>query len=301
MMIELARVLLLALAASESWTGLAETDPPTLSPQEGDQVKSAKKALQFASWPGKHGPLKPGVKFVPANVPSLTGFAVSRDTLEVLKVADEPILMRAVTLTQGSTTVRIELRVSQKSTDAAQEALLGSVRRIQAELDSWIRGDQNGIALGDLNFVDSLDLTHLGSVNFVRNNICVVLQGMNGPTAHLVEMATAIDALMVQEPDFTAATLASQIPVISQFSPQANPIGLLSSTPIKLEASDPQQRTLQYIFNGNFGQIRVDRTLSPPGVTFVTTTQAGTAQIDLLVVNENLLYATARAEVTVTK
>jgi len=295
-----ARATLLALGGAAIAALAAGPDTSATARSQEKEPKNVKEALQFSSWPGKNGPLKPGVKVVPSALPPLSGFTVTKDTLSLTQVGTSPVLLRSAKLANGDDVVRIEIRVSQKNTDEAHEALLAEMDMTQAPISRVaIRGDQNGIPVGDLNFVNSLEPSRLGTVRFVRNNLCVSVEGLNGPMAGLINMAKAIDALILQEPDLSRKELEAQIPVVHQFAPQVNTLAPLSSTPVMLEASDPRGRSLQYRFGGNIGQILVDKSKSPPGVTFRATTQAGLAELSVLVVDENLLFSSSPTEITV--
>jgi hypothetical protein len=289
----LAGILVMSAAA-------APKDPHPVMANQSKPINDAKTLLGFSSWPGKKGGLKPGFKFVPSSYPALGGFAVAKDTKRVEKVSTENTLLRALFLTRGTEQVRIEIQVATVSTDDAQEALVTKLSMSQADLDRiYVRGDQNGLLVGDLNYTNSVDGAKIRALHFVRNNIRIMLNRSEGSTADLISLGQAIDAQITAEANFTRTTLKTKIPTITTFAPQSAIIPVLSSTPVTLAAADPSGLPLEIQLTASLGQITKDDTVTPPAILFQSDNQTGAVTLGVTVINENLFFALHSATVTI--
>ena len=74
---------------------------------------------------------------------------------------------------------------------------------------------------------------------------------------------------------------------------------VLSETVLALKVSDPQGLGLEYQLDANMGQIPEYHRIRPPAIRFLSDTQTGPVNFDLVVINEALLFSTARAVLTI--
>src|SRR6185295_15947874 len=283
-----------ALLSALFLQGAPEAKQLMTAPQDDKTI------LGFDTWPGKAGALKPGLNFVPSSVGALAGFTVSSDKHKDLKAGDSKSLMRQVDLKKDAEGVRIQIQVSQQDTDDAQSALLGTVSARQAGVEGLKRGDQNGIAVGDLNFVTGRAGAPVFMIDFVRNNIRVqVAKSSEETTVDVVAVATAIDGQILAQPSFTKKTLKTQLPTITTLAPVSASVVPGGTTPMTLTATDPQGRPLQYVASAKKGTLQGDLTVSPPVLTFKAGDDVGTATINVLVYNSNLLFDVANTSITI--
>jgi hypothetical protein len=278
--------------------GLTATAAP-VDPIQNAGSERSKETLGFSGWPGKKGSLKPGVPFDPANVTSLSGFTVDRDTRRLDSRASRTVL-RSLVLRRGREEVRVDLQVGMTSTDELQEAMLHHIMLTNAPLDwLYVRGDQNGIAVGDLNFVYRDYATNLSFIHFVRNNVRVHLARSEGSTADLKALAQEIDAKIKGGKDFAPDTLGALVPKITTFTPQAATLPTFSSMPVTLTASDPGGLKFEVQLKADAGQLTRDAGVAPSAVLFRSNNWKGKAILTVTVINENLLFASASTTVTI--
>jgi hypothetical protein len=268
-------------------------------PLQDKGIERAEKSLGFSGWPGKQGALKPGVPFDPATLAPLSGFTVDKDARR-LHPRDSRTVLRNLVLRRGREEVRVDLHVGMASTDELQEAMMRELMLTNAPLDwIYVRGDQNGIVVGDLNFVNRQYATNLRFIHFVRNNIRVHLSRSEESTADLRALAQLIDTKIKGEKDFTPDALGALVPKITTFAPQASTISTFSSTPVTLTASDPGGLKLEIQLKSDGGPLTRDEHVTPPAVLFRSYSWKGKATLTATVINENLLFASASASVAI--
>jgi len=263
--------------------------------REGDPI-----LLHFKRWPGKNGPLKPGLALRLRDTPELGGFDVRSDERRIREI---PFLSveRSLWLTRGADTVLIEIEVVVTSTDEAQEALFRKATTTSmADVDHIYRwGKEIGVDVGDMNLVPrgmrEEDLGALRVLDFVRNNVRVQIRG----SIPVLDLARRIDFKIRAQPDVSPEGLLARAPVIVTFTPSACSVPILSSVPIHLVAHDPAGQSLEYEFESSTGKVERRGGHSDDPTTFFTNHESGTASLKVTCFSESLLFQTATTQIEV--
>ena len=293
-----------SFAQSEDSSDLDE-DP---SESVAEIRKEDKTQLGFDDWPGKEGKLKAGFLFDPTTPPQLAGFTVDDDDVLLWFSTTYTASIRNITLTNGTETVTIQIRVTQESTDETHEALFTRLTHFVQGANVYLAGDTFGFALGDKNFINNgfigatVVLSEVRVVGFVRNNVLVWMDKSDGSTADLVALALSMDNSIDSQADFTAAELKNMIPKITTFKPQSKEIFTNSSTLLDLDVTNPSGLDMEFQFSHDIG-INIARELlpAPPKTTFFSSDEPGTATLFVAVFSEDQLFAAAKTEVEVTR
>lgn len=288
----------LVLVGVTALTALASSKEP--SPMTPQQVDNAKTALGFATWPGKQGPLKPGLSLDPLTVPALAGFVITKDERKLEKAGGAQTMLRSLVLTKGTDKVWLEIQVGSIETDDAQEAMITRLSNTDAgAAEAYRRGDSQGILVGDLNFIDGTAAADSTVLHFVRNNIRILVKKLVGSPVDLVAAGTTIDTLIKAEANYTKASIKAQLPKIPTFAPVSATIAVLTSTPVTLVATDPAGLPLEIQLKATMGQITKDTSVNPPTILFQADNDPGKVTLTVTVLDARLLFATHTATVTI--
>ena len=276
--------------------------------QDDTYINQLKAELGFSTWPPVGGgPLKRGLAFVLSDYPSLAGFVITGDSL----VTDFATygLIRQVELTRGSEQMDISIGVGPDSTTNGHELFIrsGPASQQLAYTENFQRGDPLGLQIGDLNFI-SQDATppDVGAyIGFMRNNVMCILRNAtpDGPlSVDLGQLATAIDAKIMAQPDLTPAQFDAGRPDIVTFTSadttlQATEDASTTMNVVVVDHTTPPQpvsRTFQS--DGNFTIVDTGTT-----VTVSPTSTLGLLPLQLFASNPLLQFRTATLSILVTE
>jgi hypothetical protein len=259
--------------------------------------------LGFKSWPGKHGPLKPGLRFDPRDYPQLAGYTITEDERHLEGYGDPVTCLRRLRLASGSEKIGIEIEVSQSETDVVQRILL--IRMGNTNMHPAIahpRGERAGIEIGDLNFISRhSEPSKTDSIDFVRNNIRVHISKSSACPLDVVGLAKLLDDQITSKRDFDMERFTSVLPTITLFEPARKTIAPFSETPLNLSVSDPQGLKMTFQFIALRGGVQCNDRAEPARATFLSEYRTGEAKVDVRVINEALLFNSAQTTVTVRK
>jgi hypothetical protein len=117
-------------------------------------------------------------------------------------------------------------------------------------------GRDIGIDLGSVCFVTrTKELGSLSSIDFIRNNVVIMIRAEGSFRTELETMARELDALLMQEPHADNYSQLKQIPTITRFSCERITIKLGDTIPLHLEVKNPKQRELRYIWKISGGGV----------------------------------------------
>lgn len=193
------------------------------------------------------GPLlKPGFMFDPSNVlayPSLQGYQVDRDVLDPELVATAGLSRRLFLIkTQDQTRLRLRIGVSPIGIAEVAEFFtrFGALSQIPPA-ERLVAGASVGLSIGDESQVGagSTSTNVKAEIAFRRQNVFVSIEHASEGTLNLLSIATQIDAAIQALPDVTAAQLAAQRPVITQFSAASTQLHPAEGTNLTVAANNP--------------------------------------------------------------
>jgi hypothetical protein len=272
--------------------------------QEDPYISLLRVQSGFDTLPGKAGPLKKGLVFVVSDYPQLAGFSVVRDDFDAeMKNLG---MMRRLELTRNSEVLDVTIAVAHTSTDNAHELLLlAELALSQASFIATMkRGDQEGVAIGDFNFVAKGTTTSdlEGYIAFVRNNVlCVIRDGRpdSPSTLDVKGLAADIDTRITFLPELTPAGFDALRPIVTAFSPADSTLVAeeMSSTTLTIAVSDPSGEAVKKQVSAE-GKLQIDTTVDP--IRISPTDAIGVIAIELIAINESLQFSTAQTVVTVT-
>jgi len=272
-------------------------------PQEDRFITSLRTQSDFATWPGKRGPLKRGLIFLVADYRDLAGFSIIRDDLD--DGMKNLGMVRKISLSRSSEILDITIGVAHSSTDNAHELLLlGELALSQMRfVDRLQRGDGNGVDVGDFNFIlKRARLTDLqGYIAFVRNNvICIIRDGRpdNPSTVNVQQLAADIDARITALPDLTPEEFNTLSPGITAFRPVDDTLVAEegSFTALNIAVSAPSGEVVKLKFSSE-GKLEIDTSIDP--VRISATHVFGVIPIELIAINDSLQFGQGETSVTV--
>ena len=255
----------------------------------------------FATWPGKGGPLKKGLNFLPSDYPDLAGFSiVSEDFLDGKRDLG---LFRKIRLSRDNEILTLVIGLAHTSTDDAHELLLLHELAL-SQMDFAVRlkrGDSSGVQVGDFNFVlTAATPTDLkGYIAFVRNNVVCVIKDVspaNPSNVDLRQVAVDIDAKITTLPNLTPTEFNTLKPNITAFSPANDTLVVGSSTTLNIAVSDPSGERIRRKLS-SAGKLQIDTSVDP--VRIRPTGVIGVIPIELIAINDSLQFSTAQTSVTV--
>jgi len=273
------------------------------SAQEDRYITSLRIESDFATWPGKGGPLKKGLIFRVADYPDLAGFSIVSDDLD--DGMKNLGIVRKIRLSRSNEILNITIGVAHTSTDNAHELLLlGKLAPSQMPfVDRLKRGDGNGVDVGDFNFVlKDATLTDLqGSISFVRNNVlCIIRDGRpeNPSTVNVQQLAADIDARITTLADLTQKEFDILRPAITAFRPVDATLVAEegSATALHIRVNEPSGETVQLKFSSE-GKLEIDTSMDPVHIS--PTHVFGRILIELIAINDSLQFGQAETSVTV--
>jgi len=275
------------------------------SPADPDKfLEERKKDIDFREWPGKQLPLKPGFAFDPQDYPALTGWQVTRDTLDY--EFTNTGIVRNLMLTKESMRFRVSIGVVSGTPENAQELLIRQFLVINAPMVSFVRADSIGSDLGDVALVSAVSSKEdLGSIiRFVRRNILIILEdrATTGPQVDfsVTALAKAIDQKVVALADVTEAEFSALAPSFTKMLLSASSLkrgeGPDSRATLTVETSDPRDETVKK-FVGPTGSLGVER---EEGIFHIRTGEdTGTLSFTVFAVNKSLLRTEKVVSITV--
>ena len=277
------------------------------SAQPAGFVATLKAESNFSSWPGQGGALKQGLNFQPANYSALAGFTVVSDTYNLNYIAYG--LIRTLSLANGMGTLSVTIGVGVDSVSNGHELFLRSSAgsRDLDYFDALTRGDLNGVAIGDLNFVPfGVTPSNLqGEIAFMRSNMfCALADSPDSPSGvSLGALASQLDASIMALPDLMPSQFDADAPVIDAFSPASTTlsVGEGGSTTVTIAVTDPTGNsgpiTRQFLDGGN-----LDVTDSGGStVTVSATSTLGALPLELVVINSYLQFSSQSIKFTVSE
>jgi hypothetical protein len=270
--------------------------------ESGEELKQVS---DFANWPGKGGPLKKGFAFNLADYPALANFKIIRDgeyTLDSdgIGVTHGIFLVDNVNDKKG---IGIGISVACGSTDNAHKLLLNVFSSSNAVFSQiWRRGDTNGVAIGDFNFIRKMNPTSPPIIiSFVRNNVAVDI-GDHDSGVDIQALATAIDDKIKAQKDLTVAQFDALRPTITQFSPVADTIHWTardSTTTLNIAVSDPSSEPVVRKIETDDGKNRITLVANTDPPKIQATSQTGTFPVKLIAINKSLQFQTVQTNITV--
>jgi hypothetical protein len=291
--------LVLPTAAALMFAGFAQAQNP--------YVTSLENTLGFSSWPGQGGPLKQGFAFQLSGFPALSGYTLASDDIPLTTLSLGVI--RNLTLANGSQAIDLSIGVAPASTNDAHTLFLNTLLTLQLDVGAtFMRGDLNGIPVGDLNFVYQGATTGNvgGYVGFMRNNVMIAITDANPDnptTVNLYQLATAIDSMIVAMPSLTVTAFNASTPLITMFSAPSSSLQAAEgvSTTVTVAYSDPTGSSgplsRQFIANSN---LNVTDT-GGPTVTVSAGSTLGTVPLELVVINAYLQFSSQSISFTVSQ
>lgn len=275
---------------------------------------NVKEKLSFSTLPGKNGALKPGFSFLKNDYPELNAYSGVSDQIEIVASPGGRSVLRTMVMKKdaSSDTVEIEIQVDMISTDNAQEGIVDDLLAtsyLPLGLPIRERGDTNGINVGDFNFVlsgllpDHID--QIGWLHFVRNNIRILVSQRSSTTGvNLVNLAQKIDQKILALPNVTPQQIGpAYAPAITAFAPASSTVSKFKTVQFNLTASDPQGVELKFKFRGSrLGGVTRDESAQPVRTTYFASGNAtGTDTIEVIAIDDTLLWTSASATVEVTE
>lgn len=247
------------------------------------------------AWPGKNGPVVAGIK---GEELFRSGTPLVRDHEDWLQVDDEWVLVRQFACSDRAFVV--DLAVA-RTCRTAQEVLFSHLTRQSAmkPLDppALPCGRVRLRDIGDVCFAlppNGKETFH--SVEFVRNNVVVLLKTLDDTAGDLRKIAAVIDEHITSQslfPDWQSTGLWISI---DRFEVKDVQVESGSITPILVTITDPRNETVVKAWELSSGGI-----LEENGQVSFNAEGSGRQTITLLVANSSGLAASARTELEVLK
>jgi hypothetical protein len=168
----------------------------------------------------------------------------------------------------------------------------------------YIRGDKEGINIGDFNFVSpgAIGSSTFDYIAFARNNVFCELSAEGAEKPHALgiikSLAEQIDARIASQPNINAESFNASRPKIIEFRPTQKK--LLSHedafTTLQIQVTDPANQLLSLQLT-SAGQLRIDDSTAPPVVR--VTHAMGSIPINLLAYNTSLQFTVATTHIEV--
>lgn len=276
------------------------------APQEipREKIKRIMERYDYANWKTGSGKVIPGVK-ISENVLQKFGSTMmkrawKKDIYSTGKVDGTPhsySIIRKYWKSEDKNSFLDVTMVVAPTPEAARKYLI--LRYAGSQVGpNLVRpaGRDIGIDLGSVCFVTrTKELGSLSSIDFIRNNVVIMIRAEGSFRMELEAVAREVDALLMQEPYADNYSQLKQIPSITRFSSERITIKLGETVPLHLEVNNPKQRELRYFWKISGGGIEKDR----KGNFFYYGGEAGKHTVTVTVINDMGLQHSKSIEIEV--
>lgn len=241
--------------------------------------------------------LKPGFEFVLGDFPSLNGYAIDLEEVEIGFVSSGG-LMRSVLLSSGSTELRVRIGVSQPDINAVQKFFTNFDLLSQMDpAERLVSGSSVGLTIGDESLVGfgSTSTSVRDEIAFRRKNIFVSIEHVSEGLLNLLSIATEIDSAINALPDVTSPALDALRPTIDKLSAASTNLSPADETELTVSLTDPQGLSLSKIWQADEGDV-----LSGPPDRYSAGSLIGLQTLTLVASNSALLFNKASINFNVT-
>jgi len=268
-------------------------------PQE-EREADVRAGLNYSGWPNKNGFLKKGLKFVPGNYPSLSGYEIVSDSPKVFD--QPPTLYRQIRLTKGQSVIILSIAVAQARTGDSHDWIVNDLALTNVPVDNehFSSASTLGLDIGDFSFIHTgSTLSNLPYIGFCRNNVCLTIRADG--ESEIYTLAKALDSQILALPDLTPAQFDALRPVISEFRP-VDPVRAREYnqkiTSMVISVYDPAEEKVKEIVDDLGGRLDVIENTLPVQVQ-VTDRSGPALPLELIAINDSLQFSTARSSIAV--
>lgn len=283
------------------WSGNLWGAPQEISRERINQVMER---YDYANWEAGDGKVTPGVKISETVLQKFGSKRMKRawkkDIYSTGKVGGTPYsysIIRKYWKSEDKNSFLDVTMVVSPTPEAAKKYLILRYAGSQVGPD-LVRpaGRDIGIGLGSVCFVSrTKELGSLSSIDFIRNNVVIMIRAEGSFRMELEAMAREVDALLLRESHADNYSQLKRIPTITRFSCERITINLGETVPLHLEVNNTKQRELRYSWKISGGGVEKDRN----GNFFYYGGEAGKHTVTVTVLNEVGLQHSRSIEIEV--